>query len=95
MEAQKGQALPPIGQQIKPNLIYKIDVDQKTYRIKAIKWEKDSLVAQIKRRKDVKKSFNATQITNVRERRFSETRSNFFTVLSYTAIGTGIFFLVK
>ncbi len=75
--------------------IYKIEVDNKTYTIKAIQWEQDSLVAQISLKKDIKKKFSTKQITNVRERKFSDTRSNILTVISYIAAGTGIVFLIN
>lgn len=84
-----------IQEQIKPEQIYKIEVENKTYKIKAIKWEQDSLVAQTSLKKDIKKNFSAKQITNVKERRFSDTRSNILTVISYIAVGTGIVFLIN
>ncbi|MEN9487488.1 MAG: hypothetical protein RIR56_1177, partial [Bacteroidota bacterium] len=34
-------------------------------------------------------------ITDVRERKFSDTRSNILTVISYIAAGTGIVFLIN
>lgn len=95
VEAKKGEQLPPIQQQIKPEQIYKIDVDNKTYKIKAVKWDGDSLVAYTNIKKEVKKNFSSNQITNVREQKFSETRSNTLTVIAYAGIGLGIFFLLK
>lgn len=94
-EAKKDGQAPSVQEQIKPNQIYKIDVANKTYRIKAVKWEKDSLVAQINMKKDIKKNFSVNQISNIKERKFSNSRSDIFTVLSYIAIGTGVIFLVN
>lgn len=95
IEAKNNEKIPPIQEQLKPNQIYKIDVDNKTYKIKVVKWEKDSLVADVKIGKDIKKSFSAKQITNVKEYKFSDTRSNILTVLSYIALGVGIAVLVR
>lgn len=92
-ETKKDKKQPSIQDQIKPNGIYQIDVADKTYKIKALKWNKDSLSAQINLKKDVKKNFAANQITNIRERKFSESRSNFLTVISYAAVGVGVFFI--
>lgn len=94
-ELKKGEQLPPVQEQIKPDQIYKIDVENKTYRIKAVKWENDSLVAYTNIKKEVKKNFSSKQITNVKERKFSETRSNTLTVIAYASIGLGILFLLK
>ena len=91
----KDQKQLTIQEQIKPEQIYKIEVDNKTYTIKAIQWEQDSLVAQTSLKKDIKKKFSTKQITNVRERKFSDTRSNILTVISYIAAGTGIVFLIN
>lgn len=95
VEAKKGEKLPSVKEQLQPEKIYKIDVDQKTYVVKIISWEKDSLVAQTNLRKDVKKNFAENQIKNVRTREFSDARSNVFTVLTYAAIAAGVIFLVK
>lgn len=95
VEVKKGEQLPPIQEQIKPEQIYIIDVENKTYKVKAIKWENDSLVAYTNIKKEVKKNFSSHQITNVRERKFSDTRSNTLTVIAYASIGLGIFFLLK
>ena len=46
VEAKKGETLPPIREQLQPDKIYKIDVNQKSYVVKVISWDKDSLVAQ-------------------------------------------------
>lgn len=95
VEAKKGETLPPIREQLQPDKIYKIDVNQKSYVVKVISWEKDSLVTQTNLKKDVKKNFAENQIKNVRSREFSDTRSNLLTVLTYAAIAAGVIFLVK
>ena len=95
LKTPKDQKQLTIQEQIKPEQIYKIEVDNKTYTIKAIQWEQDSLVAQTSLKKDIKKKFSTKHITNVRERKFSDTRSNILTVISYIAAGTGIVFLIN
>lgn len=95
VEAKKGETLPPIREQLQPDKIYKIDVNQKSYVVKVISWDKDSLVAQTNLKKDVKKNFADNQIKNLRTREFSDARSNVFTVLTYAAIAAGVIFLVK
>lgn len=94
-EIKKGEKPLTIQEQLKPNNIYKIDVNNKTYLVKALKWDKDSLSAQINLKKDIRKNFAANQITNVREHKFSDSRSNFLTVISYIAVGVGVYLLVK
>lgn len=94
-DVKKDGQKPSVQEQIKPEQIYKIETDNKIYKIKAVKWENDSLVAQINEKKDIKKKFSVNQITNVKERKFSNSRSDILTVLSYIAIGTGIVFLVN
>lgn len=95
IEAKKGETLPPIQQQLTPNQIFKIDVDQKTYKIIPVKWEGDSLVAKTSLRKDATKKFATKQITNVRKRQFSETNSNTLTAICYITLGAGIYLLLK
>ena len=77
----KDQKQLTIQEQIKPEQIYKIEVDNKTYTIKGHTMGTRFSSSKILRK--TSKKFSTKQITNVRERKFSDTRSNILTVISY------------
>lgn len=95
IEGKEEAASVSVKQQMQPGRIYKFDVDQKTYVVKVVGWEKDSLIAQTNFKKDIKQNFAENKIKNVRTKEFSDTRSNFLTVITYVAIATGVIFLLK
>ncbi len=95
VDNKKDAANISVKEQMQIGRIYKIDVDQKTYVVKVVGWKKDSLVAQTNFKKEIKQNFAESKIKNVRTKSFSDTRSNFLTVITYVAIATGVVFLLK
>lgn len=92
-EVKKGEENLGIKEMIQPDNRYEINSNGKTFKIKAIKWEQDSLIAHINgnKRKEIK--LNQNQITEVKNRVFSRGRSDALTFGSYTLIGAIILFL--
>ncbi|MCY0976785.1 hypothetical protein PGH12_06425 [Chryseobacterium wangxinyae] len=86
-----------VQEQITSNNRYKIDVDGKTYKIIADKWEGDSLVAHYVNNPNMNLKFHKNQINNekISERRFSKPLSDIITVAAYAGIGIGIWSLLR
>lgn len=80
-----------------PNKNFKIDVDGKSYKIIVDRWEGDSLVAHPVRNAKKTLKFHKNQINaeRIAEKRFSQPLADILTVTAYTAIGVGIYLLVR
>lgn len=80
-----------------PNKNFKIDVDGKSYKIIVDRWEGDSLVAHPVRNAKKTLKFHKNQINaeRIAEKRFSQPWADILTVTAYTAIGVGIYLLVR
>jgi len=76
---------------------FKIDVADRSYKIQVDKWESDTLVAHVihKPKKILKFHKNQINQSTIAERRFSQPVADIITVGAYTAIGVGIWTLVK
>ncbi|MDD3773491.1 MAG: hypothetical protein RBT46_00715 [Weeksellaceae bacterium] len=80
---------------LKPNKFYKIQVEEKRYKIQVDKWEGDTLVSHIIRRPNKKLRFHENQIDeeSVLARKFSKPMTDIITVGSYVTAGTAILLL--
>lgn len=90
-----GEAL-TLKQKLQPNKYYKINVENKTYKIQVDGWEGDSLKAHVIRRPNKTLKFHENQIDeeSVLSRRFSKPFSDLFTVGAYAAAGAAVLFLI-
>ncbi|WP_313578367.1 hypothetical protein [Chishuiella sp.] len=79
---------------IKINQFYKIDVNNKYYKIEAKQWKADTLYAIKKGTKEELK-FHKDEIKDVKIRKFSKGKSDALTVAAYALGGIGIFLLLK
>lgn len=84
-----------IEEQIKPNNFYKIYVDDKSYKIKSVKWEQDSLVTHVNMKEKNIRKFAKKDINKVENRVFSNNRSTAVTFLIYGIIGASIAIFAK
>lgn len=73
-----------IAQNIVPEQRYMVVTEKKTYKIKALRWEQDSLVAEVGNMKKNEIKIHKNQIKEVRNRTFSRERSDALTLGSYT-----------
>ncbi|MCJ7932518.1 MAG: hypothetical protein MUW56_02495 [Chryseobacterium sp.] len=86
-----------IQEKLAPNKNVKIDVEGKSYKIIVDRWESDSLVAHpVHNPKKILK-FHKNQINSdkIAEKRFSQPIADIITVAAYTAVGVGIYLLVR
>lgn len=82
---------------LEPTKFYKIEASGKSYKIQVDKWESDTLVAHVihKPKKILKFHKNQINQSTIAERRFSQPVADIITVAAYTAIGVGIWTLVR
>ncbi|RQO35449.1 hypothetical protein DBR39_18410 [Chryseobacterium sp. KBW03] len=75
----------------------KIEVDGKSYKVIVDRWENDSLVVHPVRNAKKIMKFHKNQINSekIAEKRFSQPIADILTVTAYTAIGVGIYLLVR
>ncbi|KFF03069.1 hypothetical protein [Chryseobacterium luteum] len=86
-----------VQETLAPNKKFKINVDDKSYKIIVDKWESDSLVAHpVNNPKKILK-FHKNQINSekIAEKRFSQPIADILTVTAYAAIGVGIYLLLR
>ncbi|KPE52807.1 hypothetical protein [Chryseobacterium indologenes] len=86
-----------IRERLVPNKNFKIDVDGRSYKIIVDRWESDSLVAHPVNSPKKTLKFHKNQINaeKIAEKRFSQPIADIITVVAYTAIGAGIYLLVR
>ncbi len=93
------QAPAPVSVQEKlaPGKNVKIEVDGKSYKVIVDRWENDSLVSHPVRNAKTSLKFHKNQINSekIAEKRFSQPIADILTVTAYTAIGVGIYLLVR
>jgi len=80
---------------IKEKGYYKLGVFDRDYKIEAVKWEGDSLIAHKKGKPSKEYKFNEKDIEYIKIRKFSKGRSDALTVAAYVMGGIGIYLLVK
>lgn len=82
---------------LEPAKFYKIEAAGRYHKIQVDKWENDTLVAHVihKPKKILKFHKNQINQSTIAERRFSQPVADIITVAAYTAIGVGIWILVK
>ncbi len=97
LSAQQTPVPVNIQEKLTPNKNVKIDVDGKSYKVIVDRWEGDSLVAHPVRNAKKTLKFNKNQINaeKIAEKRFSQPIADIITVAAYTAIGVGIYLLVR
>jgi len=86
-----------ITEKLEPGKFFKIDIADRSYKIQVDKWESDTLVAHVihKPKKILKFHKNQIDQSTIAERRFSQPVADILTVTAYTAIGVGIWALVR
>lgn len=86
-----------ITEKLEPGKFFKIDVAERSYKIQVDKWESDTLVAHVihKPKKILKFHKNQINQSTIAERHFSQPVADILTVAAYTAIGVGIWALVR
>ncbi|WP_153393786.1 hypothetical protein [Chryseobacterium vaccae] len=86
-----------IQERLVPNKNFKIDVDGRSYKIIVDRWESDSLVAHPinSPKKTLKFHKNQINAEKIAEKRFSQPIADIITVVAYTAIGVGVYLLVR
>lgn len=93
-QVKKGEKELTLKQQIVPENRYKIITDSnKVYKIKAVKWDNDTLISYINGNKKKELKLHLNQVKEVQNRVFSRGRSDALTFTSYTIIGAFIYFL--
>ncbi|TDX84640.1 hypothetical protein [Epilithonimonas xixisoli] len=82
---------------LEPTKFYKIEAAGRYHKIQVDKWESDTLVAHVihKPKKILKFHKNQINQSTIAERRFSQPVADIITVAAYTAIGVGIWTLVR
>ncbi|WP_426479217.1 hypothetical protein ACP3T3_07130 [Chryseobacterium sp. CBSDS_008] len=75
----------------------KIDVDGRSYKVIVDRWEGDSLVVHPVHNAKKNLKFHKNQINSekIAEKRFSQPIADILTVTAYSAIGVGIYLLVR
>ena len=74
---------------------YQVEVFDKTYKIEAVKWEGDTLVAHKKGNPGKTYKFNEKDIQNLKVRKFSKGRSDALTVSAYALLGVVVYLILK
>ncbi len=97
LKLQQPAAPVSIQEKLAPNKNVKIDVEGRSYKIIVDRWESDSLVAHPVNNAKKTLKFHKNQINaeKIAEKRFSQPIADILTVAAYTAIGVGIYFLVR
>lgn len=95
LELEEDQKKPPITSEIKKDQFYQIVSADKTYKIKAVKWEGDSLVAHVNMKEKNEVKFHKNDISTVNHRQFSRGRSDALTVGIYGILGGLILLLTQ
>ncbi|RLZ09133.1 hypothetical protein [Faecalibacter macacae] len=80
---------------IKEKGYYQVDVFDKTYKMEAVKWQGDTIVAHVKGKPKKELKFHEKDIQNLKVRQFSKGRSDALTVAAYASVGVGVFLLLK
>ncbi|QTV05575.1 hypothetical protein [Faecalibacter bovis] len=80
---------------IKEKGYYQAEVFDKTYKMEAVKWLGDTLVAHVKGQPKKELKFHEKDIQNLKVRQFSKGRSDALTVAAYATVGIGVFLLLK
>lgn len=94
LKAKEDEEIPVITKQIVKDKIYKIQSGEKTYKIKAVRWEGDSLVTHVNLKEENEKKFHKDNIQGVNHRVFSRGRSDATTVGIYAGLAGLILLLL-
>lgn len=80
---------------IKEKGYYSIEVFDKDYKIEAVKWSGDTLIAHQKGKPSKEYKFHEKDIQDLKIRKFSKGRSDALTVASYASAAVIIYLLIK
>lgn len=80
---------------IKEKEFYQIKVLDKETKIEAVKWQGDTLVAQVKGQPKNILKVHEKDIEDFKVRKFSKSRSDAMTIAAYATAGLGLFLLLK
>ena len=95
LELKEDEPIPIINEQILKDKFYTIGSQGKNYKIKAVKWEGDSLVTHINMKEDQEMKFHKNDISTVEHRVFSRGRSDALTVGIYGGVAAVILLLSR
>ena len=95
LEIKEDEKIPKLTEQIQKDKFYQIQSGGKNYKIKAVQWEGDSLVAHVNMKDKNEMKFHKNDITTVNHRQFSRGRSDALTVGVYGAAAAVILFLMQ
>lgn len=89
------QEIPPIEQQLQANKNYKVFTqDSMDYKVKMVKWEKDSAVFHLKGNENKEFKIAKKDIEEVKFRKFSFLKADGLTLLGYAGIIVGVILLL-
>lgn len=95
LEATDETPLPPLNEQLQKDKFYEINSGGKTYKVKAVNWEGDSLVAHVNMKEKNEMKFHKNDIAAVNHRQFSRGRSDALTVGIYAGIAALVLLLFQ
>ena len=95
LEAVEDEPLPAFSEQIVKDKFYEIHSGGKNYKIKAVNWEGDSLVAHVNMKEKNEMKFHKNDISAVNHRQFSRGRSDALTVGIYAGIAALVLLLTQ
>lgn len=86
LELEEDQEIPTLEEQIVQDKFYTINSNGEKFKIKAVAWQGDSLVAHVDMKEDQEMKFHKNDISTVEHRIFSRGRSDALTVGIYGGI---------
>ncbi len=95
LEVAEDQEIPSLKEQLQKDKFYTISSQGEEYKIKAVQWQGDSLVAHVNLKEDQEMKFHKNDISTVNHRVFSRGRSDALTVGAYAGVIGLIFFLTQ
>ncbi|MDO5654514.1 MAG: hypothetical protein Q4G27_00070 [Flavobacteriaceae bacterium] len=95
LELKEDEPLPALNEQLIKDKYYEITSGGKKYKIKAVQWDGDSLVAHVNMKEKNLIKFHKNDISQVEHRSFSRGRSDALTVGVYAGIAALILLLFQ
>lgn len=95
LELDEDEEIPSLQEQIEQDKFYNIHSGGEKYKIKAVAWQGDSLVAHVNLKEDQELKFHKNDISSVEHRVFSRGRSDALTLGIYGGIAGLILFLTQ
>lgn len=92
---EDAEKIPDVVQQIQKDQLYKLNVNDKIYTVKAVQWEGDSLVTYVNFKEKNLQKFHKNDIKEVKHRVFSRGLSDALTFGIYGGAITLLILLTK